>query len=117
MGPDANLVIKIDRAGVGLKQHTEGHGGESRAMLEFSVGRLGAFKETVGGWLGVDGSRDAGHRPANCPAVLLSTTADRESPNRGKKTMRGFSVRARSEVDGVRSLTIDACGPHLGQWR
>jgi len=88
-GPDANVVIKMDHSEVGLKQHTEGRGEESRAMLDLSVGGLDAVKGSVGGWLGVDGSRDAGHRPANCPAVLLSTSAEHESRNRGN-ILAGF---------------------------
>ena len=55
-----------------MKQHTEGHGEESKAMLDHSVGGLDAVKNTVRGWLRVDGSREAGRSPAHCPPVLLS---------------------------------------------
>mmetsp|Transcript_52318 Transcript_52318/g.139312 ORF Transcript_52318/g.139312 Transcript_52318/m.139312 type:complete len:295 (-) Transcript_52318:94-978(-) len=83
-GPDAKVVIKMDHAEVGLTQHTEGRGEESRAMLDLSVGGLDAVKETVGGWLGVDGSRNAGRPPANCPAALLATYGEHESRERGE---------------------------------
>ena len=72
---DAKVVVKMDHAETGLKEHTEGRGEESRAMLELSVGWPGAVKETVGDWPGVDGSRDAGHRPATCPGVSAIDTS------------------------------------------
>eukprot|EP00450_Noctiluca_scintillans_P001307 CAMPEP_0194501876 /NCGR_PEP_ID=MMETSP0253-20130528/23411_1 /TAXON_ID=2966 /ORGANISM="Noctiluca scintillans" /LENGTH=292 /DNA_ID=CAMNT_0039343927 /DNA_START=50 /DNA_END=928 /DNA_ORIENTATION=+ len=78
-GPDAKVVIKMDQAEVALKQHTEGRGDESRSMLDLSVGGLDAVEGTVGGWLGVDGSRNAGQPPAHCPTVLLSTSDQHES--------------------------------------
>jgi len=83
-GPDARVVINMVDAEVTLTQHTEGRGEESRAMLDLSVGGLDAVKETVGGWLGVDGSRDAGHPPTYCPAALLATYGEHESREKGE---------------------------------
>ena len=59
--PDARVVINMDHAEVGIKQHTEGRGEESRATLDLSVGGLDAVKDTVRGWLRVDGCRNEGH--------------------------------------------------------
>ena len=88
-GPDAKVVIEMDHAEVGLKQHTEGRGEESRAMTSVSAG-LAPSRGPLEVGLVLTVLRDAGHRPANnCPAVLLSTTAERESRNRGK-VLAGF---------------------------
>ena len=48
-GPDARVVINMDHAEVGVKQHTEGHGEESKAMLDL---KLDAVKDTIRGWHG-----------------------------------------------------------------
>ena len=82
-GPGARVVINVDHAEVGMKKACEGHGEEIRAMLDLSVGRLDAAKDTVRGWLRVDGSRTAGHSPAYCPPVLHIPFGQHESIKEG----------------------------------
>ena len=47
-----------------IEQHTEGRGETSRAMLDLSMSGLTHMVDTIGGWLGVDGSVHAGESPA-----------------------------------------------------
>lgn len=71
MGPRREDVIETDHAEVGLKSRRR-----SRARLDLSVCGLDAVKETVGSWLGVDGSRVVVHQPAHRAVALLSTSDD-----------------------------------------
>ena len=75
-GPDARVVVILDLAEVVKKQHTAGRGKESRAMSDLSGGGRDAVKDTVGGWLRVDGCRNADHSPAHSPLVLLSVPSE-----------------------------------------
>merc|ERR1712136_237803 len=75
--PDAVVVVNTDGGTtVEVSQHTEGRYEQSMAMLDISVTELDEVSDTVGGWLGVDGSAMAGQAPAECavhrPARLLS---------------------------------------------
>jgi hypothetical protein len=69
-GPDARVLLKMGEAELEVKQHTEGRGEDSRAMLDFSVAGLDGLTETVGGWLGVDGAKNAGSRPVGCLSLI-----------------------------------------------
>jgi len=75
--PDAVVVVNTDGGpAVEVSQHTEGRYEQSMAMLDISVTELDEVSDTVGGWLGVDGSAMAGQAPPECsshrPALLLS---------------------------------------------
>ena len=63
-GPDARVQLAVGNAKVNIGQHTEGRGETSRAMLDLSVSGLTDMVDTIGGWLGVDGSMHAGELPA-----------------------------------------------------
>jgi len=64
-GPDAKLMMKVGDIMLRVQQHTEGRFSESRSMLDLSVSGLDKM-ESVGGWLGVDGSFSAGGAPPEC---------------------------------------------------
>ena len=64
--PDARVQLAVGNAKVKIEQHTEGRGETSRAMLDLSVSGLTGKVDTIGGWLGVDGSMHAGELPAGC---------------------------------------------------
>ena len=65
-GPDARVQLAVGNAKVNIEQHTEGRGETSRAMLDLSVSGLTDMVDTIGGWLGVDGSMHAGEPLAGC---------------------------------------------------
>lgn len=65
-GSDAREWIVAGDAQLTVVQHTEGRGETSSAMLDLSVSGLSTVVETVGGWLGVDGSQRAGEAPVEC---------------------------------------------------
>jgi hypothetical protein len=65
-GPDARVQLAVGNAQVNIVQHTEGRGETSRSMLDLSVSGLSEIVDTIGGWLGVDGSMHAGKPPAGC---------------------------------------------------
>merc|ERR1719374_511169 len=64
-GPDAKLNMKLGALVVTVKQHTEGRLADSRSMLDLSLDGLDGV-DSVGGWLGVDGSLSAGEAPHGC---------------------------------------------------
>merc|ERR1719450_2028246 len=64
-GPDAKLNMKLGALEVTVKQHTEGRLADSRSMLDLSLHGLDGV-DSVGGWLGVDGSLSAGEAPHGC---------------------------------------------------
>ena len=64
--PDARVQLALGNAKVNIVQHTEGRGETSRAMLDLSVSGLTDVVDTIGGWLGVDGSMHAGEPPTGC---------------------------------------------------
>ena len=59
-GPDARVQLA---AMVNIEQAV---GETSRAMLDLSMSGLTDMVDTIGGWLGVDGSMYAGEPPAGC---------------------------------------------------
>ena len=59
-GPDARVQLAVGNAKVTLNGHTEGRGETSRAMLDLLMSGLTDMVDTIGGWLGVDGSMHAG---------------------------------------------------------
>ena len=65
-GPDAKVLLQMGERELEVRQHTEGRGEDSRAMLDLSVAGLDGLTETVGGWLGLDGASDAGSPPDRC---------------------------------------------------
>ena len=65
-GPDARVPLAVGNAKVNIERHTEGRGETSRAMLDLSMSGLADMVDTIGGWLGVDGSMHAGETPAGC---------------------------------------------------
>jgi len=65
-GPDARVLIVAGDAQLTVVQHTEGRGETSSAMLDLTVSGLSTMIDTVGGWLGVDGSQRAGEAPVEC---------------------------------------------------
>ena len=66
-GPDARVQLAVGNAKVNIERHTEGRGETSRAMLDdLSMSGLTDMVDTIGGWLGVDGSMHAGEPPAGC---------------------------------------------------
>ena len=65
-GPDARVQLAVGNAKVNIEQHTEGRGETSRAMLDLSVPGFKDMVDTIGFWLGVDGSMHAGELPAVC---------------------------------------------------
>ena len=74
--PDAFVVVNTEGTTVEVSQHTEGRFEESMAMLDISVTKLDQVSDTVGSWLGVDGSTMAGLAPPECavhrPELLLN---------------------------------------------
>merc|ERR1712136_152532 len=87
-GPDAKLMLKVGALLVTVKQHTEGRLVDSRSMLDLSVDGLEAV-DSVGGWLGVDGSLTAGRAPSECvEAVFIDDGARRA--NHDKSRSVGF---------------------------
>jgi len=68
-GPDVLFVASMGSMSVAVKQHTEGRGLSSSSTLDLIVAGLDDG-DSVGGWLGVEGSMLAGSPPVGCPAPL-----------------------------------------------
>lgn len=66
-GPDAEVNVQIGTMGLRIQQHTEGRLDSSRSMLDIMVSGYGGFESDMGGWIGLDGSIDAGAPPEGCP--------------------------------------------------
>ena len=81
-GPDAKFKMKVGAVSVTVKQHTESRLADSRSMLDLSVDGLDGV-DSVGGWLGVDGSLLAGQAPAECVGAALF--ADGKHPSHSKR--------------------------------
>uniref|UniRef100_A0A7S1AQY9 VWFD domain-containing protein n=1 Tax=Noctiluca scintillans TaxID=2966 RepID=A0A7S1AQY9_NOCSC len=71
-GPDAKVIITVEAGTIEVTQHTEGRLEESDSMLDISMTGFDTVQESVGGWLGLDGSTDAGEPPAVCEPLLPS---------------------------------------------
>ena len=76
-GPDARVTLFLGDAQVDVVQHTEGRGTSSSSMLDLSVSGLANVVDTIGGWLGTDGSQHAGQAPAECSENLALLNVDR----------------------------------------
>eukprot|EP00450_Noctiluca_scintillans_P002055 CAMPEP_0194500044 /NCGR_PEP_ID=MMETSP0253-20130528/16146_1 /TAXON_ID=2966 /ORGANISM="Noctiluca scintillans" /LENGTH=469 /DNA_ID=CAMNT_0039341855 /DNA_START=77 /DNA_END=1483 /DNA_ORIENTATION=+ len=72
-GPDANVHVEIGAVRIEIAQHTEGRGEDSQSMLDMTLAGLDNVPDTMGGWLGFDGSSHAGEAPKECRAQLLQT--------------------------------------------
>mmetsp|Transcript_19268 Transcript_19268/g.51464 ORF Transcript_19268/g.51464 Transcript_19268/m.51464 type:complete len:768 (-) Transcript_19268:30-2333(-) len=77
-GPDARVVLFLGDAQVDVVQHTEGRGEVSSSMLDLSVSGLANVVDTIGGWLGADGSQHAGQAPAECLETVALLNVDRD---------------------------------------
>jgi len=86
-GPDAKLNMKLGALEVTVKQHTEGRLADSRSMLDLSLDGLDGV-DSVGGWLGVDGSLSAGEAPHGC--VEAAFIAGGASPTGHKQGSASF---------------------------
>jgi len=77
-GPDARVVLFLGDAQVDVVQHTEGRGEASNSMLDLSVSGLANVVDTIGGWLGADGSQHAGQAPPECLETVALLNVDRD---------------------------------------
>jgi hypothetical protein len=77
-GPDARVVLFLGDAQVDVVQHTEGRGEASNSMLDLSVSGLANVVDTIGGWLGADGSQHAGQAPPECLETVALLNGDRD---------------------------------------
>lgn len=82
-GPDAKLKMKVGDVSITVKQHTEGRLADSRSMLDLSVDGLDGV-DSVGGWLGVDGSEAAGEAPAECGGAVFLAEEKHPAQNERK---------------------------------
>lgn len=85
-GPDARLTLKADDLELIINQHTEGRYDTGNTMLDLSFAADSDYFD-VGGWLGVDGPRDAGSPPAGCEMSRHSRSG---SSMRWKSKRRGI---------------------------
>lgn len=69
-GPDVKFVAKVGDFEIQVKQHTKGRGANSSSMLDLSVSGLDGV-DSIGGWLGVGGSSEAGEPPLECADLTL----------------------------------------------
>ena len=90
-GPDAKLSMKVGDILFRVQQHTEGRFLESRSMLDLSVSGLDKI-ESVGGWLGLDGSLSAGEAPPEC----VANTALIEIPRQDSHDLTSRTARFQS---------------------
>lgn len=93
-GPDARVELTVGVANVTIVQHTEGRGESSNAMLDLSVSGLDGIVESVGGWLGVHGSSDAGAPPPECrgSAPTRAPRYLRNKIGRGSRSLQLLSI-------------------------
>ena len=67
------MQLAVGNAKVNIVQHTEGCGDTSRSMLDLSMSGISDIVDTLGVWLGVDGSMHAGEPPAGCVGAQTSS--------------------------------------------
>jgi hypothetical protein len=106
--PDAVVLVSTEGTTVEVSQHTEGRYEESMAMLDISVTELDQVSDTIGGWLGVDGSSVAGEAPPECaarrPALVLS-----HQEQRTRSTASFMSARQARKVRGHMPKRAEVC--------